>query len=100
MNVTKLKFAMRIAHWGVPMLVTLFVVTYWILGMANYWNPDVSTGEAEKEPEEGSSSLCLVLGAAGAVLTMVLLLACCLLPKCWSRCSTTAVQAITKIGQH
>ena len=51
----KLRNAMWISYWGVPILVIVFVVTYWILGIENYLNPSVKmvSGEEKVEEEEG-----------------------------------------------
>ena len=59
MEKKKLKNAMWISYWGVPTLVIVFVVTYWILGIENYLNPSVQMvggkEELNKEEEEGGS---------------------------------------------
>ena len=61
---------MWIGFWGVPTLVIVFVVSYWILGIANYLNPSVSIDEwsssMTKEEEEGSP-LLLILGVIGVL---------------------------------
>ena len=65
---------MWISYWGVPVLVIVFVVTYWILGVENYINPRVKmvTGKeevAEEEEEEGSL-LWLMLGVIGVLVAL------------------------------
>ena len=66
---------MWISYWGVPVLVIVFVVTYWILGVENYINPSVKmvTGKeevAEEEEEEGGSLLWLMLGVIGVLVAL------------------------------
>ena len=64
---------MWISYWGVPILVIVFVVTYWILGIENYLNPSVkmvSGEEKVEEEEEGGSSLWLILGLVGVLLVV------------------------------
>ena len=64
----KLKNALWISYWGVPILVIVFVVTYWIIGMKNYhYNYHV---KVEEDEEEGSS-LWTVLGVIGMLLAVV-----------------------------
>ena len=50
-DVRKLKRATAVAHWGVPVLVTTFVVVYWVLGMANYYSPQIEV-MMEEEVEQ------------------------------------------------
>ena len=68
----KLKNAMWISYWGVPTLVIVFVVTYWILGIENYLNPSVQMvggkEELNKEEEEAGSSLWMILGIIGVLV--------------------------------
>ena len=70
----KLRNAMWISYWGVPILVIVFVVTYWILGIENYLNPSVKmvSGEekVEEEEEEGGGSLWLILGLVGLLVVV------------------------------
>ena len=49
MEKKKLKNAMWISYWGVPTLVIVFVVTYWILGIENYLNPSVQMVGGKEE---------------------------------------------------
>jgi hypothetical protein len=37
----KLERAMSVAYWGVPVLATLFVLTYWTLGLLHSAGPDI-----------------------------------------------------------
>ena len=69
----KLRNAMWISYWGVPILVIVFVVTYWILGIENYLNPSVkmvSGEEKVEEEEEGGGSLWLILGLVGFLVVV------------------------------
>ena len=70
----KLKNAMWISYWGVPTLVIVFVVTYWILGIENYLNPSVQMvggkEELNKEEEEAGSSLWMILGLVGVLVVL------------------------------
>ena len=72
----KLRNAMWISYWGVPVLVIVFVVTYWIMGIENYLNPSVKmvAGKEEvasmAEEEEEGSSLWLILGVIGVLLAV------------------------------
>ena len=67
---------MWISYWGVPVLVIVFVVTYWIMGIENYLNPSVKmvAGKEEvasmAEEEEEGSSLWLILGVIGVLLAV------------------------------
>ena len=64
---------MWISYWGVPILVIVFVVTYWILGIENYLNPSVkmvSGEEKVEEEEEGGGSLWLILGLVGFLVVV------------------------------
>ena len=74
MEKKKLKNAMWISYWGVPTLVIVFVVTYWILGIENYLNPSVQMvggrDELNKEEEEGGSSLWMILGLVGVLVVL------------------------------
>ena len=60
---------MWIGFWGVPTLVIVFVVSYWILGIANYLNPSVSIDEwsSSMTKEEEGSPLLLILGVVGVL---------------------------------
>ena len=58
---------MWISYWGVPILVIVFVVTYWIIGMKNYhYN---FHGKMTEEEEQGSS-LWMILGVIGALVAV------------------------------
>ena len=74
MEKKKLRNAMWIGYWGVPILVIVFVVTYWIMGIANYLNPSVKMVKEEvaamTEEEEGGISMWLVLGAIGVLVAV------------------------------
>ena len=48
-----MKNAMLISYWGVPIIVFVFVGTYWMLGMENYINPSKQIVVAKEEIEEG-----------------------------------------------
>ena len=65
---------MWISYWGVPILVIVFVVPYWILGIENYLNPSVKmvSGQekVEEEEEEGGGSLWLILGLVGFLVVV------------------------------
>ena len=69
MEKKKLRNAMWIGFWGVPLLVIVFVVSYWILGIANYLNPSVSIDEwsSSMTKEEEGSPLLLILGVIGVL---------------------------------
>ena len=62
MEKKKLRNAVWVSYWGVPVLVTVFVVTYWIIGLKNYHNKGEVAQEEKEEEEEGGSSLWMVLG--------------------------------------
>jgi len=68
----KLRNAMWISYWGVPILVIVFVVTYWIMGIENYLNPSISVEEEAasmtEEEEEGGGSVWLILGLIGLLI--------------------------------
>ena len=72
----KLKRATSIAHWGVPVLVVVFVTIYWVLGMINYWSPDIESMHGQQEEQESNSLwLHISLAASGvAALVMVTVL--------------------------
>ena len=65
---------MWIGYWGVPILVIVFVVTYWIMGIENYLNPSVKMVKEEvaamTEEEEGGISLWLILGVIGMLVAV------------------------------
>ena len=65
---------MWIGYWGVPILVIVFVVTYWIMGIENYLNPSVKMVKEEvaamTEEEEGGISMWLVLGVLGVLVAV------------------------------
>ena len=65
---------MWIGYWGVPILVIVFVVTYWIMGIENYLNPSVKMVKEEvaamTEEEEGGISMWLVLGVIGVLVAV------------------------------
>ena len=65
---------MWIGYWGVPILVIVFVVTYWIMGIENYLNPSVKMVKDEvaamAEEEERGISLWLVLGVIGVLVAV------------------------------
>ena len=65
---------MWIGYWGVPILVIVFVVTYWIMGIENYLNPSVEMVKEEvaamTEEEEGGISLWLILGVIGMLVAV------------------------------
>ena len=74
MEKKKLRNAMWISYWGVPILVIVFVVTYWIMGIENYLNPSVKMVKEEvaamTEEEEGGISLWLILGVMGVLVAV------------------------------
>ena len=69
-----MKKAVWISYWGVPIIVFVFVGTYWILGMENYLNPSKQIVVAEEEVEEEDIALMIV----GMVGMLVVLLFCAL----------------------
>ena len=69
-----MKNAVWISYWGVPIIVFVFVGTYWILGMENYLNPSKQIVVAEEEVEEEDIALMIV----GMVGMLVVLLFCAL----------------------
>ena len=48
----KLKRATNVAKWGVPALLTNFVVMYWILGLAHYYSPQIRTVMDQKVEQD------------------------------------------------
>ena len=68
----KLKNALWISYWGVPILVIIFVVTYWIIGMKNYhYNHHGKMEVAQMaEDEEQGSSLWTILAVIGALVAV------------------------------
>ena len=52
MEKKKLRNAVWVSYWGVPVLVTVFVVTYWIIGLKNYHNKGEVAQEEKEEEEE------------------------------------------------
>ena len=96
----RLQSTKNIAYWGVPVLVTIFLAVYWSLGIANYWHPDLTTRVDDREQEDGTSILWIVLGVTVAVVPLLLLLASCLLPRCLARCSSSVGQAVNIVGNN
>ena len=75
MEKKKLRNANLIGVWGVPILVVIFVVTYWILGIDNYLNPKmVMEEEEEVDEDEEESPLWLILGVIGLLVAVLALL--------------------------
>ena len=74
MEKKKLRNAMWISYWGVPILVIVFVVTYWIMGIENYLNPSIEMVNEEvasmTAEEEGGISLWLILGVIGVLVAV------------------------------
>ena len=72
----KLKNALWISYWGVPILVIIFVVTYWIIGMKNYHYNHHGKMEVAQMAEDGEqgSSLGMILGVIGALVALFLAL--------------------------
>ena len=69
----KLKNALWISYWGVPILVIIFVVTYWIIGMKNYhynYHGQMEGAPKVDEAEQEGSSLWVTLGVIGALLAV------------------------------
>ena len=62
---------MLISYWGVPIIVFVFVATYWILGMENYINPSKQIVVAKEEIEEGDSALLMIVGMVGMLVVLL-----------------------------
>ena len=70
-----MKNAVMISYWGVPIIIFIFVGTYWILGLNNYINPSKKIVVAEEEVEEEDNAFLMIVGMVG---TLVVLLFCAL----------------------
>ena len=70
-----MKNAVMISYWGVPIIIFIFVGTYWILGLNNYINPSKKIVVAEEEVEEEDNTFLMIVGMVGI---MVVLLFCAL----------------------
>lgn len=62
---------MLISYWGVPIIVFVFVGTYWMLGMENYINPSKQIVVAKEEIEEGDSALLMTVGMVGMLVVLL-----------------------------
>ena len=62
---------MWISYWGVPIIVFVFVATYWMLGMENYINPSKQIVVAKEEIEEGDSALLMIVGMVGMLVVLL-----------------------------
>ena len=93
MEKKKLRNANLIGVWGVPILVVIFVVTYWILGIDNYLNPKMVMEEEEEDEEE--SSLWMILGVVGLLVAVFAALLCWFYPTISARLQA---KKTTKLG--
>ena len=59
------------AAWGVPIIVFVFVGTYWILGMENYLNPSKQIVVAEEDVEEEDIALLMIVGMVGMLVVLL-----------------------------
>ena len=66
-----MKKAVWISYWGVPIIVFVFVGTYWILGMENYLNPSKQIVVAEEEVEEEDIAFLMIVGMVGMLVVLL-----------------------------
>ena len=74
-NMAKLKRANWVIHLGLPALVALFILGYWILGILNYISPNIELEAAldgEEQEGEGYSGVLLAAGLAALGLLVCL----------------------------
>ena len=73
-NQIRLNQAELLSFWGLPLLVVIFVVTYWVMGIFNYISPNIETimqKEKEDDDEGGSLFMILMILALGSSLLMI-----------------------------